>query len=200
VKKEGSVNNQLLDVLTTNKFLPFVTDNEFAIGILSGVFKPHQPRGTGSGTNSIDEHAKKEAEDNRKKQLEDEEQLYPPGFCQHQTSSRQATAAARAKRLEEEERQANSNISGRGISRKLKLEMVDKITGLTTHSFSSTLNKEMEEKLVKFGLSGTLSTAQSHLRKYIKEAKLHLYAPINMYNKIARLSIVTENVPMTLAG
>jgi hypothetical protein len=52
----------------------------------------------------------------------------------------------------------------------------------------------MAEKLVEFGLSGALSTAKSHLRKYIKEATFHPYAPINMYNKIARLSIVKENV------
>jgi hypothetical protein len=78
--------------------LPFVTDNEFVIGILSGVFKPHKTKGTGSGTNSIGKHAKKEAEDNWKKQLEEEEQLYPHGFGQRQTASRLTKAAAKVAR------------------------------------------------------------------------------------------------------
>jgi hypothetical protein len=98
VKKEGSVNIPLLDALTTNKFLPFVTDSKHVIDILSGVFKPHKTKGTGSGTNSIDKHAKKEAEDNWKKQLEEEEQLYPRGFGQHQTTSRLTKAAAKVAR------------------------------------------------------------------------------------------------------
>ena len=92
------MNISLLHALTTNKFLPFVTNSKHAIDILSGVFKPHKSRGTGSGTNSIDKHAKKEAEYNWKKQLEEEEQLYPRGFGQHQTASRLTKAAAKVAR------------------------------------------------------------------------------------------------------
>jgi hypothetical protein len=88
VKEKGSVNISLLDTIVANTALPFVTNDKFVIALLSGCFKPHRPRGTGSGTNSIDKLAKKEAEDNWKKQLKEEELLYPRGFDQHQTASR----------------------------------------------------------------------------------------------------------------
>ena len=88
VKEKGSENISLLDSLVANTALPFVTNDKFVIALLSGCFKPHRPRGTGSGTNSIDKLAKKEAEDNWKKQLKEEELLYPRGFDQHQTASR----------------------------------------------------------------------------------------------------------------
>jgi hypothetical protein len=95
---------------------------------------------------------------------------------------------AETKRLEAEKRKVI--IADRGTNRKLTLEMVDKETGLTTFSYSCTSNKDMEKKLFEFGLAGTPSTAKRHLAKYIMEANLHPYAPINMYNKVARLSIV----------
>jgi len=78
------------------------------------------------------------------------------------------------------------------------LEMVDKVTGLATFSYSCTSNKDMAEKLFKLGLSGGIPTAKRQLTAYIKVAQIHPYAPIKVYNKIARLSIVTKNVPMTL--
>jgi hypothetical protein len=93
VKEKGSENISLLDTLVANTALPFVTNDKDVIALLKGLFKPHRPRGTGSGTNSIDKLAKKEAEDNWKKQLKEEELLYPCGFGQHQTASRLAKAS-----------------------------------------------------------------------------------------------------------
>ena len=108
-------------------------------------------------------------------------------------SKRKRLEEVETKRLEEEKR-LQANIAMIGISGDLMLEMVDKVTGLTTFSYSCTLKKDMAEKLVERGLSGSIRTAESHLRKYIKVAQLQPYAPIKVYNKIARLSIVTENV------
>jgi hypothetical protein len=124
---------------------------------------------------------------NKRKRLEAEQKRL-------ETEERQAAnkmkrlEEAETKRLEAEKRKVI--IADRGISRKLKLEMVDIITGLTTISYSCTSNKDMAKKLVELELSGALSTAKDQLTKYIKEAQVHPYAPINMYNKVARLSIV----------
>jgi len=112
-------------------------------------------------------------------------------------SKRKRLEEAETKRLDEEKR-LQANIAGIGISSNLMLEMVENVTGLTTFSYSCMLNKDMAEKLVELGLSGGIHTAKRQIGEYIKVAQLHPYAPIKVYNKIARLSIVTENVPMTL--
>jgi hypothetical protein len=154
--------------------------------------------------------ADREAEERKAadKRLEAEERQAAKKRKRLEAEERQA--AKKRKRLEAEERQAANKrkrledaetkrleaekrkviIADRGTSRKLKLEMVDKITGLTTISYSCTSNKDMEKKLFELELSGALSTAKIQLNKYIKEAQVHPYAPINMYNKVARLSIV----------
>ena len=130
----------------------------------------------------------KKAADERKRQEVEKRQA---------NSKRKRLEEVETKRLEEEKR-LQVNIAMIGISSNLMLEMVDKVTGLTTFSYSCTLKKDMAEKLVELGLSGSKQTAKMNLQEYIKVAQLQPYAPIKVYNKIARLSIVTENVPMTL--
>ena len=56
--------------LITDPDFPFVTNIESTIAMLEGIFKPHRHKGSGMSRN--DEHARKEAEQNRKKQLEEE--------------------------------------------------------------------------------------------------------------------------------
>ena len=82
-------------------------------------------------------------------------------------SKRKRLEEAEMKRLEEEKR-LQANIAGIGISSNLMLEMVDKVTGLTTFSYSCTLNKDMAEKLFKLGLSGSIN-------KYSKNAFTKIY-------------------------
>ena len=78
------------------------TENKSLIAILNEIYKPYKDKG--SGTSNKDEHARKEAEDNRNEQLEAEKafhppeirerkkSFHPPEFRECKTASRQATS------------------------------------------------------------------------------------------------------------
>jgi len=70
----------------------FVTNIESVVAILKGIYKPHRPKG--SGTSRNDEHARKEAEYNRKKQIEEEARLHPPEFTDAEKLQRSSNLSA----------------------------------------------------------------------------------------------------------
>jgi len=83
VMKGGIESNCLLDALTADHAFPFVTNIESTIAMLEGCFK-QRPKGSGTSRRN-DEHARQEAECNRKKQIELEARLYPPEYLEHVT-------------------------------------------------------------------------------------------------------------------
>ena len=83
VMKGGIESNCLLDALTADHAFPFVTNIESTIAMLEGCFK-QRPKGSGTSRRN-DEHARQEAECNRKEQIELEARLYPPEYLEHVT-------------------------------------------------------------------------------------------------------------------